>query len=200
MNNKFRIGKSITYWKMPACRRGRATGNWKLSRGFTLVELLVVMAILGVLVTIGLVSFRSSQMRGRDAQRKSDLKQLSNSLELFYSDYAKYPSEVGGLIQGCPYNPVTGSGGNCTWGASEFTDGRTIYFKNIPVDASGFSYLYRIVDPPLNQKYQLFAFLENTEDPACIAGNCSSPPVTHLCGGTKICNFAITSPNVTATE
>jgi prepilin-type N-terminal cleavage/methylation domain-containing protein len=56
-------------------------------QGFTLVELLVVIAIIGTLVTIALVSFRSSQAKGRDAQRKSDLKQVSSALELYYSDY-----------------------------------------------------------------------------------------------------------------
>ncbi|KKR41619.1 MAG: Type II secretory pathway pseudopilin PulG-like protein, partial [Candidatus Woesebacteria bacterium GW2011_GWB1_40_12] len=58
-----------------------------LSLGFTLVELLVVIAILGILATIGLVTFSSSQMRGRDAQRKSDLKQISSALEIYYNDY-----------------------------------------------------------------------------------------------------------------
>lgn len=172
----------------------------KKIKGFTLIELMVVMAILGVLVTIAVVSFRSSQGRGRDAQRKSDLKQIGNALELFYSDYDKYPSDVGGIIQGCPYNPGTGAGGACSWGEDEISDGKTSYFKKVPDDPSdGFTYYYRIVDPPSNQKYQLFAYLENTEDPACIGGDCVNPPVTVTCGG-KLCNFAITSANTTATE
>ena len=52
----------------------------KFRYGFTLIELLVVIAILGVLAAVGLATFNTSQMRGRDAQRKSDLKQISNAL------------------------------------------------------------------------------------------------------------------------
>lgn len=141
--------------------------------GFTLVELLVVISILGVLVTIGLTSFRSSQARGRDTERKSDLKQVASALELYYSDYGKYPDAI-------------------PWGA-EFTDGKTIYFKIIPKDPTANNlYLYRIVDPGTNQKFQLFAFLENTQDPSLIT-------TSYSCGS-KNCNFSITSPNTTPSE
>ncbi|KKQ92408.1 MAG: General secretion pathway protein G [Candidatus Woesebacteria bacterium GW2011_GWA2_40_7] len=161
--------------------------------GFTLVELLVVMAILGVLVTIALVSFRNSQARGRDAQRKSDLKQISSALELFYSDYGKYPDDSGGAILACPYNTST----TCAWGTGEFGDGKTIYFKVMPKDpVSGQNYYYRIADAPNGQKFQLFAYLENTQDPDLII-----PPTGYLCGGgTKYCNFAITSSNTKPSE
>jgi len=159
--------------------------------GFTLVELLVVISILGILASIALVSFTSSQMRGRDTQRKSDLKQISSALELFYSDYGKYPDESGGSIIACP------TGTLCVWGLGQFSDGKTIYFKVLPKDpASGQNYYYRIVDPPTNQKFQLFAYLENTRDLDLI-----SPPTAYLCGGSsKYCNFSLTSSNTTPSE
>ncbi len=53
------------------------------SGGFTLVELLIVMSLISVLVTIGIVSFRGSQLRARDTQRKADLKQYQNALEVY---------------------------------------------------------------------------------------------------------------------
>lgn len=163
----------------------------KFSKGFTLVELLVVISILGILASIALVSFRSSQLRGRDAERKSDLKQISNALELYYSDYGKYPDDSGGSMMACP------TGTLCVWGSGQFSDGKTIYFKVLPRDpASDQNYYYRIVDPPTNQKFQLFAYLENTQDP-----NLISPPTSYLCGGTtKYCNFALTSSNTKPSE
>lgn len=168
--------------------------------GFTLVELLVVMAILGILVTLVAGGFRSAQLRGRDAQRKSDLKQISHSLELFYSDYGKYPSDSTGAILACPYDPVAGSGTACNWGTSEFTDGKTTYFKALPKDPnSSQRYFYRIVPGSANKKFQIFARLENTQDPACLGGNCASPPVTYSCGSAT-CNFAVTSANTIPTE
>jgi len=64
--------------------------------GFTLMELLIVIAILGLLATIGLGSFRTSQMKGRDAQRKSDLSQIQKALEMYYNDYSGYPAAITG--------------------------------------------------------------------------------------------------------
>jgi type II secretion system protein G len=172
------------------------------NKGFTLVELLVVMAILGVLVTLVAGGFRTAQMRGRDSKRKSDLKEIANALEVFYSDYNKYPDANGGQIQACPYDPSEGSG-DCGWGASEFTDGKTIYFKTIPKDpVSSQNYVYRvqlIADNANNQKYQLFARLENPEDQNCLGGDCALEVVTHSCGG-HTCNFAVTSSNTAPDE
>ncbi|MGB9706948.1 MAG: type IV pilin protein, partial [Microgenomates group bacterium] len=59
--------------------------------GFTLIELLVAVAILGILATVGLGSFQSSQMKGRDARRKSDLSQIQKALEMYYNDKGAYP-------------------------------------------------------------------------------------------------------------
>lgn len=52
-------------------------------KGFTMIELLVVIAIIGILASLALISFSRSQKQARDAQRKSDLKQYQNALELF---------------------------------------------------------------------------------------------------------------------
>ena len=60
--------------------------NWKFQCGFTLVELILVMAIIAVLTTFITGGIGSSQVKGRDAQRKSDLKQISQTLELYYQD------------------------------------------------------------------------------------------------------------------
>lgn len=167
--------------------------------GFTLVELLVVMSILGILVTLVAGGFRTAQLRGRDAQRKSDLKELANALELFYADYGLYPPDSGGQIYGCPYVAATGTGTACIWGGATFTDGKTTYFKELPEDPDvGADYFYRLV-PASNQKFQLFARLENPKDKDCIGGDCLASPVAHDCG-TGVCNFSVTSTNTNATE
>lgn len=64
--------------------------------GFTLIELLVAATIIAVLTTIGIVSFRSTNLRARDGKRKADLEQVRAALELYRSDDSagagKYPA------------------------------------------------------------------------------------------------------------
>jgi len=173
------------------------------SSAFTLIELLVSVTILGILATVVLGGFRSSQMRSRDAKRKSDLKQIANALEMFYSDKGFYPPSNNGKIGGCPYYAPPNTPIVCNWGAtdytSEFKDASSgvIYFKSLPKDPSGFSYYYRLTSD--GKGFQLYAHLENDQDQNCIDSNCSMVsglPSGVSCSG--VCNFAITSANVTA--
>jgi prepilin-type N-terminal cleavage/methylation domain-containing protein len=169
----------------------------KNKSGFTLIELLIVMAIIAVLVTLAILSYRTIQMRGRDAQRKANLNQLSKALEVFYADHGFYPSWDGnGHMQSCPYTTF----GTCVWGSSQFNDSSTIYFALLPKDPiSTQYYYYRNVTNSSGQKYQIFAALENPKDPNCLTSSCDSNPIGVSCG-TKTCNFAVTSPNTTASE
>lgn len=69
----------------------------KAIKGFTLVELLVVISIIGVLATLVLVSFTGIQKQARDAERKSDLKQYQTALESFANkNNGLYPSRTYG--------------------------------------------------------------------------------------------------------
>lgn len=175
-----------------------------IKKGFTLIELLIVMTIISALVGIVGMGFRSSQLRGRDAQKKSDLKQLASALELLFSDYGKYPDDDGaGYIKACPYDVTGGTSGSCEWGLKEMGDGKTTYIKLMPRDpGKDLKYYYRIVPSSNNQKYQLFAYLENTQDQDCLEGTCQNSPVSYNCGigGQKSCNFAVTSTNTDYSE
>lgn len=63
------------------------------NKGFTLLELLVVIGIIALLVGLGTVSFSTAQMKARNAKRKSDLETLHKALEQYYSICGfKYPT------------------------------------------------------------------------------------------------------------
>lgn len=167
----------------------------KVTSAFTLIELLIAITLLGILVTIGMGTFRNSQRRSRDAQRKANLKQVANALEFYYSDYRQYPDADSGKIKACGSSV-------CEWGEGEFTDGKTIYFKKLPKDPTpSLSYYYKLVSSSNNQKYQLFARLENSQDQDCIDGVCDPGAGTGfpICGN-KRCNFAVTSSNTSTSE
>lgn len=63
-------------------------------KGFTLLEVLIVIAIIGILVSIGLASYSTAQSKSRDAKRRGDLKAMQNAWEQYYaaSANASYPT------------------------------------------------------------------------------------------------------------
>lgn len=67
----------------------------KKQNGFTLLEMLVVIGIIGILVGIGAASYSTVQKKARDAKRKDDLKVIQQSMEQYYSvcNYT-YPTSV----------------------------------------------------------------------------------------------------------
>ena len=62
--------------------------------GFTLVELLIVIAIIGIVTMIASSSFASAQKKSRDASRKASLKSLSDALNMYYADFGLFPSSI----------------------------------------------------------------------------------------------------------
>jgi prepilin-type N-terminal cleavage/methylation domain-containing protein len=65
-------------------------------QAFTLVELLIVIAIIGLLSTVAVVALSQSGVRARNQQRKANLIQISKALELYYSFNGAYPVCGGG--------------------------------------------------------------------------------------------------------
>lgn len=137
----------------------------KKQNGFTLIELLVVVSLLGILATLVIANMNSARERARDAQRKSDLRNIQTALRLYYNDFAGYPTSSGGLIVGC--------GGNCTWGSAWIRNGVT-YMNILPKDPlAAQSYTYTGVAG--NEDYTLKSCLENrSDDKGVVDATCPS--------------------------
>lgn len=59
-------------------------------RGFTIIELLIVIAIIGILATLVLTNFQGAQAKGRDTVRKNDINSLYQKLEEYYNENGSY--------------------------------------------------------------------------------------------------------------
>lgn len=74
--------------------------------GFTIIELLIVIAIIGVLAAVVILSVRAAEERGRDAKRQADMAQLQKALAYYHAETGGYPGPVGsygegGATEGC---------------------------------------------------------------------------------------------------
>jgi len=68
----------------------------KILKGFTLLEVLVVIGIISILVTLGIASYSTAQKKARDAKRQSDLKGAQQVMEQCYSvNSFAYPAILG---------------------------------------------------------------------------------------------------------
>lgn len=70
-------------------------------RGFTVVEIVITITVMGILLTLGVVSLNATQVNGRDAERKGDIEAIQVHLETFYrsgtdgsTTFGRYPSTV----------------------------------------------------------------------------------------------------------
>ena len=70
------------------------------ARGFTLVELIVVIGIISLLSSIVLASLGNARAKARDARRLADMHNIRTALELYRSKYGVYPEEGGGTCGG----------------------------------------------------------------------------------------------------
>jgi len=68
------------------------------SRGFTLLELIVVITIMGILVSIALPNYRNSVLAAREAVLRENLYRLRDLIDQYQSDKGKYPETLDALV------------------------------------------------------------------------------------------------------
>jgi general secretion pathway protein G len=80
--------------------------------GFTIIELLVVLALISILATMGMAQYRNGQIHAREAVLKTDLFDLRDAIDQYYADKGMYPSTLDalvtdGYIRKIPVDPIT---------------------------------------------------------------------------------------------
>lgn len=87
---------------------------WKNMRGFTLVELLVVLSILALLLTLAYPKYFSSVDRAKESALKQTLNTMREGIDQYYADTGKYPDSLEELVDKkyvnkLPYDPIVDS-------------------------------------------------------------------------------------------
>lgn len=162
-------------------------------KGFTIVELLIVIVVIAILAAISLVAFNGLQQRARDTQRKSDIAAIVKALELYHNDKGRYPGtpdETGG-------STVINSGWSTTADNSwqNLVTALEPYAKGIGRDpistpgvamtnGGGYNYAYFASTSPYcgaapYQMYMLIYQFENSPPQRISTGACEAPALNY---------------------
>lgn len=138
-------------------------------RGFTLIEILIVFAILAVFILAALWAYRVQLLKGRDGRRKADLAKVQRVLEDYLNDNICYPETLKcnndflPYLSSVPCDPINA--------------GNKIYYYSVSQDAN------------CKKWYKIFTTLEYDKDPIIKKINCT----LETCGPF---NYVVSSPNV----
>ena len=139
-------------------------------KAFTLIELLIVIAILGLLASIVLVGLGGARAKARDARRIADLRQVQNALEIYYASKGNYPA-----------GDWAGMTGNADWSSLGVTK-----FSQDPLNGSGGHPFYSYATN--GQYYVLQATLEQDNpalkddiDGSVLSLDCDDSPHYYYC-------------------
>ncbi len=70
----------------------------RAERGWTLIELVIVMAIITVLASLATVGARNAVLLSKEATLKEDLFRMRDAIDQYYADKGKYPSDLSALV------------------------------------------------------------------------------------------------------
>lgn len=89
-------------------RQGRSDSGW------TIIELLIVIALISILASLAMVQYRNSITQSKEAVLKTDLFRMRDAIDQYYADKGKYPSSLDALVSDgylrrVPEDPITNS-------------------------------------------------------------------------------------------
>ena len=134
-----------------------------MKKGFTLMEILISIAIIAILTAIGIVSYGSINKNARNAKRRTDVEQLRSAYELYRADNGYYPKRS----------------------ASSMTDASQLlslpvdppfdtYMSTIPVDPKGLQYKIQVTNASGGQYYGYCIAAAMEPSDAAVDSTCDS--------------------------
>jgi prepilin-type N-terminal cleavage/methylation domain-containing protein len=150
------------------------------SNGFTLMELLLVIALFCLIFAVSGVNWKAQISRAKDAERKGDLNKLKTAFENYHNDNDEYPN------QDVMNTPTTcGSDFLSPWGLPKIPcdpEGGKPYYYQIYASPNGWYYSYG---------FRIYAQLKDKTDPDIARLGCNRP---QGCGaGDAKNNYGVTS-------
>ena len=169
--------RKTTHYPLP-------TTNFKVKRGFTLIEVMVTIAIIAIISTTTVIININRGKITRDAIRKQDINDIQKGMILYHSDRGHYPYQnilgvVNGFLFGCEYDPTKPETANAIIRMGEpwtCNDGGVVsnYMKIYPKDPKpwigglgemGYLYTPLCFAKPNCQVFEMVVCLENLDDP-----------------------------------
>ncbi len=98
----------------PNTGSGRARWGVASSRGFTIIELMIVVTIVGILATLAIPSYQSAVLKAKEGALRQNLFSLRDVIDQHRADKGKYPETIqslvaAGYLRRVPTDPITGS-------------------------------------------------------------------------------------------
>lgn len=149
----------------------------KQIHGFSLIELLVVISIIGVLVAMSIFGLSGARASARDAKRKADLEQVRSGIEIYKSDCNFYPTSARLVLTSAGSLVGDGSTTSCLAANTYLTK---------PLDPNTPTADYRYSAPASASTYELCAYLEGGGATVTCGGSSAC--------GTKTCNYKVIQP------
>lgn len=149
----------------------------QLLSGFSLMELVLVIGILGIFAVAGFGAYTNSQIQVRDAKRKSDLDTIRQSLEQYKTMFGQYPSEnacdsSSGSFGGCTCvqaeNSCSPLGADWSGGSSIVTGLTPRFITDLPVDPKNTNKYFYYYEPVCNESASVCGLNVN-----CATGCCA---------------------------
>ncbi|MFZ1257866.1 MAG: prepilin-type N-terminal cleavage/methylation domain-containing protein [Candidatus Saccharimonas sp.] len=172
----------------------------QVRRGFTIIELVVVIVVIGILAVLVVVAYNGAQGRARDTQRRQDISNIAKAMELYYNDNGTYPVTGGSTTMGANWSASNDS----SWATFESILKTAGAIDKLPVDpqnypstgAGGtsvahstlyFSYTIYVnksthCGSAIGQMYVILYRLESTDQETYSDGDCSVNEVGSVYG------------------